>query len=39
VFDRRFKQCRRGDLVPGTWWRVGGAGQIVGYGWLDAGVG
>jgi len=36
VFDRRFKQCRLGDLVPGTWWRVTDHGKTIGYGWLDA---
>ena len=35
VFDRRFKSCRRGDLVPGTWWRAADGGQTIGYGWLD----
>ncbi|MFO0984270.1 MAG: GNAT family N-acetyltransferase [Planctomycetota bacterium] len=35
VFDRRFKSLKRGELVPGEWWRVEEQGEAVGYGWLD----
>lgn len=35
VFDARFSQCEKGDLMPGTWWRVEEDGRTVGYGWLD----
>ena len=24
-----------GDSLPGTWWRVGGEGRVMGYGWMD----
>jgi len=24
-----------GDLLPGEWWRVEQAGEILGYGWMD----
>jgi N-acetylglutamate synthase-like GNAT family acetyltransferase len=35
IFDRRFRQCRAGDLLPGEWWRAEENGRVVGYGWLD----
>jgi N-acetylglutamate synthase-like GNAT family acetyltransferase len=35
TFSARFDTYRRGDLLPGEWWRVERDGQIVGYGWLD----
>lgn len=35
VYDRRYSQCRPGDLLPGEWWRVERDGKPLGYGWLD----
>lgn len=35
VFDRRFAECKVGELLPGEWWRVERDGKTVGYGWLD----
>jgi GNAT superfamily N-acetyltransferase len=33
VFD--IKPWKRGDLIPGDWWRVEAAGRVLGYGWMD----
>ena len=35
VFDRRFRSCAIGELLPGQWWRAEEGGHVVGYGWLD----
>lgn len=35
VFDRRYRELRAGDPVPGSWWRVVDGDRTVGYGWLD----
>ena len=35
TFDRRYGECRKGDLIPGEWWRVEADGRTAGYGWLD----
>jgi GNAT superfamily N-acetyltransferase len=35
IFDRRFKECKSGELMPGTWWRVEVDGGTAGYGWMD----
>lgn len=35
IFDRRFKDCPIGELVPGDWWRVEDDGRCVGFGWMD----
>jgi ribosomal protein S18 acetylase RimI-like enzyme len=35
TFDRRFKELKVGDLVPGTWWRAESGDKVVGFGWLD----
>jgi GNAT superfamily N-acetyltransferase len=35
VFDARFARATLGDLMPGDWWRVESAGEVVGYGWMD----
>lgn len=35
IFDRRFRECRSGDLMPGDWWRVEDDGRTVAFGWLD----
>lgn len=35
VFDRRYRECRLGELMPGEWWRVEDGGKTIGYGWLD----
>lgn len=35
VFDSRYRRLRRGELVPGEWFRVEDRGRAVGYGWLD----
>lgn len=35
IFDRRYRELKKGDIVPGEWWRVEDAGRVVGYGWLD----
>jgi N-acetylglutamate synthase-like GNAT family acetyltransferase len=35
IFDRRYSELSKDDIVPGEWWRVEDDGKIVGYGWLD----
>lgn len=35
IFDRRYRELKKGTLVPGEWWRVEEGDPIVGYGWLD----
>lgn len=35
IFDRRYSELTKGDIVPGEWWRVEDGGKVVGYGWLD----
>lgn len=35
VFDRRYGECRKGELMPGEWWRVEKDGKTIGFGWLD----
>jgi GNAT superfamily N-acetyltransferase len=27
---------RRGEMIPGEWWRVEEGGAVLGYGWMDA---
>ena len=35
IFDRRYAETKEGDVIPGDWWRVESAGEVVGYGWMD----
>jgi len=35
IYDRRFAECKAGDIMPGAWWRAEKDGRPVGYGWLD----
>lgn len=35
IFDRRYRELEKGEMVPGEWWRVESDGKVVGYGWLD----
>lgn len=35
IFDRRYRERKEGELLPGEWWRVEDDGEVVGYGWLD----
>jgi GNAT superfamily N-acetyltransferase len=35
IFDIRFQRLKKGDLLPGDWWRVERESRPVGYGWMD----
>lgn len=35
IFDRRYGELAKGNIVPGEWWRAEDDGKVVGYGWLD----
>ena len=33
IFD--LGSYRRGEVIPGEWWRVEDGGETLGYGWMD----
>ncbi len=35
AFDRRYKLLKKGDSLPGDWFKAVDAGKTVGFGWLE----